>query len=525
MQRRVDREAQPTAGNADLRQLIERPFQRALDHLSEGVMLFDTHGNAVYQNAASLRIHGYAQARLTRETLAATWLGWDEKGDPLPFERWPLARVLRGEWFEGHVLRARRTDTGHEFWARCDGQPIRDDQGRTVLNLLTIRDVTVDMAAKIDAAEQQRVLCQAQQRLSLAQSISKSGLWDWDIQRGDLFWTPELFKLFGLEPRMGAPTFDSWRQVLHPDDMASAEERLHEAVQGLRPLHFEYRITRADDGQVRWILVHGDTLADAAGQPSRMLGLCLDITERKQLSDAVAQASAASTAKSMFLATMSHELRTPLNAIIGFTTLVLERVTGEINAEQEHQLTIVKRSAHQLLDLITDILDVARVEAGKLKLDMSAVSVQAVLEEQVEAMRPAAEARGLALSVAACPPDLFVRADRARLGQVVRNLLSNAVKFTDAGGITASATLGDDGHARIDVTDTGIGISPAELVMLFTPFRRSDDPRSASRGGTGLGLSISRSLVVAMGGSLTAESTHGSGSTFSIVLPRAPGEP
>lgn len=271
--------------------------------------------------------------------------------------------------------------------------------------------------------------------------------------------------------------------------------------------------------------MHADTLTDAAGQPSRMLGLCLDVTDRRQMSDAVAQASAASTAKSMFLATMSHELRTPLNAIIGFTTLVLERVTGEINAEQEHQLSIVKRSAHQLLDLITDILDVSRVEAGKLKLDMGAVPVRAVLEEQVEAMRPAAEARGLALSAAACPPALLVRADRARLGQVVRNLLSNAVKFTDEGSVSVSAASDGDGNARIEVNDTGIGISPAELATLFTPFRRSDDPRSASRGGTGLGLSISRSLVVAMGGRLTAESTHGSGSTFSVVLPLAPGEP
>src|SRR5512140_1262819 len=116
----MDREAQRTAWHADLRQLIERPFERALDHLSEGVMLFDTQGNAVYQNPASLRIHGYAQARLSREALAATWTGWDVNGDPVPFERWPLARVLRGEWFDGHVLRARRTDTGHEFWARCD---------------------------------------------------------------------------------------------------------------------------------------------------------------------------------------------------------------------------------------------------------------------------------------------------------------------------------------------------------------------------------------------------------------------
>lgn len=153
----------------------------------------------------------------------------------MPFDRWPLARVLRGEWFEGHVLRARRTDTGHEFWARCDGQPVRDDQGRTVFNMLTIRDVTADMAAKTDAAEQQRVLRQTQHRLSLAQSITKSGLWDWDIQHGDLFWTPELFELFGLVPGAGAPTFDTWRQALHPDDVAPAVQRLHEAIQARVP--------------------------------------------------------------------------------------------------------------------------------------------------------------------------------------------------------------------------------------------------------------------------------------------------
>jgi signal transduction histidine kinase len=369
-----------------------------------------------------------------------------------------------------------------------------------------------------DRVEREAELVQAQRRLSLAQVVSKSGMWDWDIPAGALHWTPEMMRLFGVAPGT-AVTFETWRSALHPDDLPGAEQRLTEAVQTRNPLSSEFRIV-LPGGQVRWIRTHGDTLYDDAGMPSRMLGLSLDVTDLKQLSLAASEAYAANVAKSMFLATMSHELRTPLNSIIGFTTLLLARAAGDITEEQERQLSIVQRSGRQLLELVSDILDIARVETGKILLEPADVHLRPLLVEQVDAIRPLAEARGLAVEVAECDDTIMVRADPRRLSQVVRNLLSNSVKYTDRGAIRIRARDHSD-NVVLEFEDTGIGMSAEETHRLFSPFRRSDNPLSAARGGAGLGLSISRSLVQAMGGTMGVESEVGRGSTFSVTLPAA----
>jgi PAS domain S-box-containing protein len=368
-----------------------------------------------------------------------------------------------------------------------------------------------------ERVERERALNEAQHRLALAQTVSKSGIWDWDIPSGELFWTPEMFRLLGFDPATTVASFDTWRRVVHPDDIEVAEDRVNTAVRTRTPMYNDYRVV-ADDGRIRWIRGYGDTLYDEAGRPLRMLGLCLDVTDLKQLSDQAAEAYAASVAKSNFLATMSHELRTPLNSIIGFTSLILEGLTGPVNAEQSRQLAIVKRSGEQLLELISELLDIAQVESGNMAIELSAVPLRPLLLEQHETLRPLAEVRGLTLEAPVCDEGLRVRADPRRLSQVVRNLLSNSVKFTDHGHVTvkvrASGTL-----AHVEIRDTGIGIANEELGRIFTPFRRASDPRSASRAGTGLGLSISRSLVLAMGGKLSVESQVGQGSTFTVSLP------
>lgn len=364
--------------------------------------------------------------------------------------------------------------------------------------------------------ERERILHDAQRRLSLAQSLSRSGIWDWDIPDGKVFWTPEMYRLLGLDPETSEASFDTWRAVLEPADLAAAEERINSSVASRMPLFNEYRV-RWPDGQTRWLRAYGDTIHDDAGVPRRMLGLCIDVTDLKHLSQQAADANAASLAKSAFLATMSHELRTPLNSIIGFTTLILDGLVGELNPEQVKQLTIVKRSGEQLLELISDILDIAKVESGGLALRQAAVPLRALLHEQCEALQPVAAGRGIALELTECAEQLTVNADSRRLSQVIRNLLANAVKFTDEGSVRIRVTKLES-TVRIDVEDSGIGIAPEELQRIFTPFRRSDDPRSASRTGTGLGLSISRSLVLAMGGDLAVESRPGQGSVFSVTL-------
>jgi signal transduction histidine kinase len=235
-----------------------------------------------------------------------------------------------------------------------------------------------------------------------------------------------------------------------------------------------------------------------------------------ELEKARDEAESASRAKTAFLATVSHELRTPLNAIIGFSSILLQ---DDVEAEQRKQLSIINRSGLQLLDLIKEILDITSIEAGHLSMQIEPVPLRRVLEEQCELLQAPARETGLYVTLLECDEALVASADQGRLSQVVRNLLSNAVKFTDRGGVTVRCRR-DGQWARIEVEDTGIGISPEHHASLFVAFQRADKSRS-NRPGTGLGLAISRRLVEAMGGEIGFESEVDRGSRFWFTVPLA----
>jgi signal transduction histidine kinase len=251
-----------------------------------------------------------------------------------------------------------------------------------------------------------------------------------------------------------------------------------------------------------------------------MIGICVDVTEAKTLVEVAASADSASQAKSTFLAMMSHELRTPLNSIIGFSSLILDGLAGDITPEQRKQLTIVRRSGEQLLELVAEILDIANIEAGRLAIELAPVQLQSLIEEQCELMKLQADERKLDLKPAVCDAAIVVRADSRRLRQVIRNLVANAIKFTDRGHVQVRVAI-DDGVARVVVEDTGIGIPSAEHNKVFTPFRRVRDLNGSERAGTGLGLAITRRLVEAMGGAIGFASESGRGSAFWFTVPLA----
>jgi signal transduction histidine kinase len=218
---------------------------------------------------------------------------------------------------------------------------------------------------------------------------------------------------------------------------------------------------------------------------------------------------------------MSHEFRTPLNAIIGFTEVLQDQIPGPLNAEQVEYLGDVNNAGQLLLRLINDVLDLAKVEAGRLELFYESFPIAQTVREAVTALRGAAEKKGIVVRLN-LPPDLgLISADQIRLKQVLFNLLSNAVKFTDRGGVTVTAAI-EDGQLHLAIADTGIGIRPEDMERIFVEFSQVDASHARRHEGTGLGLALSKRLVEAHGGRIWLESQFGTGSVFHVLLPLQP---
>ena len=222
--------------------------------------------------------------------------------------------------------------------------------------------------------------------------------------------------------------------------------------------------------------------------------------------------------KSEFLASMSHELRTPINALIGYASLMLDRIYGDLTPRQEEGLNRIQGAAQHLLALINDILDLAKIEAGRMPLHLDDVGLSEIMTEITQQIEPMVKKKKLSLNVELPSSELKLHTDRTKVKQILLNLLSNAVKFTHHGGIWVTVSK-DEEDLRFDVRDTGIGIRGVDLESIWEDFRQVDQSRTREFGGTGLGLSITRKLVDALGGHVFAESVYGKGSTFTVVLP------
>jgi PAS domain S-box-containing protein len=250
-------------------------------------------------------------------------------------------------------------------------------------------------------------------------------------------------------------------------------------------------------------------------EPELLLVISQDISERNEALEARQE----SREKSRFLAAMSHELRTPLNSILGFSQLLLTDRFGTLTEKQAKYVANVESSGQHLLLLINDLLDLSKVQAGKMDITVSAVELFEVIEESAAKMTELADAKSIQLKVAG-DTDLIVLADPLRLRQILLNLLSNAIKFTDSGSVRIAASPAGE-EVRLDVTDTGVGIDAEDLERMFEDFTQAKSGRSKSAQGTGLGLPISRRLAELMGGRIEVASKVGEGTTFSLFLPAA----
>src|SRR5437588_5246750 len=361
---------------------------------------------------------------------------------------------------------------------------------------------------------QNTALIENENKLAQAQAIAHLCYWERDLITDRLMWSSETNRVFGLSPEEDVNNFARFQELIYPEDRDMVMQAIGVALRGGPRYEVEYRVVWPS-GEVRFVYSQGDVILDEAGQPRRMFGTVQDVTERK-LVDEVKRDS---KAKSEVLSRMSHELRTQVNALLGFGQLLERQKPTEV---QRKRVGYILSAGKHLLDLINEVLDISRIEAGRMQLSLEPVCVADALEETLDLMRPLATERSIQLSASAdIDAGVHVLADRQRFKQVLVNLLNNAVKYTPFfGGVAVSYHVPGNEKVRVLVSDTGPGIPAEKLARLFTPFERLGAEQSAIEG-TGLGLALSQRLMDAMGGSIGVESAVGKGSTFWIELPLA----
>jgi PAS domain S-box-containing protein len=387
--------------------------------------------------------------------------------------------------------------------------------------LTRMNDYLINEIAERERAQSE--LQKTRERFELAVLGSRDGIWDWDVPTDEVYFAPRWKKMLGYEDEEIPNRFEEWEKRLHPDDHDRAIDSVRAYLEGKIPdYQVEFRL-RHKDGSYRWILARGLALRDSQGRPYRMSGSHTDLTARKQaeaeLHKAKEAAEVANRAKSQFLANVSHEIRTPMNGIIGMTELAL---ATDLTSKQREYLEVVQASGESLLTVINDILDISKIEAGRLELDPAPFNLHQLLDDTVKVLAVRAHQKGLELSVLvqADVPNAVV-GDAARLRQILVNLIGNAIKFTEQGKVVVEVdteSLSEkEAVLHFAVTDTGIGIPADKHHTIFEAFVQGDNSTTRKYGGTGLGLTISSRLAELMGGHIWVESNPGAGSTFHVT--------
>jgi PAS domain S-box-containing protein len=397
-----------------------------------------------------------------------------------------------------------------------------DASARAARRIVTFKDIT-----DLKAAEAQ--LREAMGHLTQVQRIAGIGSIEVDLVTGLVTWSPGACTIFGVESDAIEPTPEYILNLVHPDDRAKvAEVAARSRALGVAAAPLEYRIIRPD-GVTRIVYREYGLQFDEEGRPIRRIMTFKDITELKavevQLRDAKDAAEAASIAKSQFLANMSHELRTPLNGIIGFSEMIKLALMGPLPAVYQEYGRLIHQSGDHLHAVINDILDLAKVDAGKFELRREeGVDPRQITEACVSLMHGNADTGEVTLSFAAGDRLPALVADPTRLKQILLNLLSNAIKFTKPGGsVRVAVHRNDDGGAAFEVRDNGPGMTRLEIEVALEPFGQVRDGTLQAQEGTGLGLPLARRLAELHGGSLRIDSEKGCGTTVTVTLPAPPG--
>jgi PAS domain S-box-containing protein len=421
------------------------------------------------------------------------------------------AALLRQNCWEGEATHCRHDGTRLSVASRwalqrsIDGEPIR---------ILTINN---DITGRKHADARLALLAD---RLALATVVAQVGVSERDLASDTMTWDATMFTLYGIPPITPMP-YARWVAAVHPDDLPAVEEAARLAIAAKGQGSSEFRIT-LPGGEVRTVSEVVRAVLDEHGMPVRLIGVNMDVTGRKEAARAAEQVSQDQIRfKDAFLSHVSHELRSPLTAIKQFTTILLGGLAGDLNPEQRDYQRIVLKNVRQLQAMIDDLLEVTRLETGKLTVEPERISTADAVTDALQTLQHTATAKGVSLS-ADLPAHLPAGyADQTRLRQILIILLDNAIKFTAAGGAVRvqARLLPGSPYLLFEVSDTGCGIGPDRIERLFERLYQVSQPAMESRKGLGLGLYICKELVARQDGQIWVRSEPQVGSTFSFTLP------
>ena len=483
----------------------ERRFALFMQHLPGLAWIKDAEGRYVYANDEAERIFRMPRAELYGKT--------DE-------ELFPPETAAQ---FREHDRRALAGVGGVqviESLAHADGVvheslvskfPILGPDGRAAL----VGGIAIDITDRI---EMEAALRAQAERLQMALDSGRLGTWEWDVRTNKVAWSENLEKIHGL-PRGGFDgTFAGFQRLVHPEDRERVERAINDSFLKGSVYEVEFR-TVWPDGSTHWISGRGMAFIDESGQPIRLTGTAMDVTERKQIETSLREAD---RRKEEFLAVLSHELRNPLAPIQ--TSLYLMGQAGMTGAEIERERAVVERQVQHLTRLVDDLLDVSRISRGRIELQTKVVVLSEAIAEVVAAVKFRIDERRQELDVSLPDESIRLEADPTRLEQILLNLLTNAAKYTEIGGRIGLTAERDKDQVVVRVRDTGIGISSEMLPRIFDLFVQGERRLDQARGGMGIGLSLVKDLVEKHGGSITAHSEGpGMGSEFVVRLPVLPG--
>jgi PAS domain S-box-containing protein len=389
-----------------------------------------------------------------------------------------------------------------------------------VTELEVVREAFVNAAQLVQERSEERnrvvaALREVSERLELAQEAGGLGSFERNLLTGETKWSASLEKLYGVPAGDFGRTYEDWKRLVHPEDLAAVEAAVRISAETMTPLITEFRVTRPD-GEMRWVATQARVFVDEKGTPSRIVGVNIDITARKKAEEALKEAD---RRKDEFLAMLGHELRNPLGIIN--TSIELLRWEGPADSTLTELRVTMERQVEHMSRLLDDLLDISRINRGQIRLKKEPCNFTRTVRETAEDFRPRLEGTGVELVVDVPDRPLWVIGDRTRLVQIISNLLRNAEKYTEIGGrITVQLADSLNSTVVLTIQDTGTGMESEVLARAFAPFSQSNPGLDRRGGGLGLGLALVKGLIDLHNGKVIAHSDGpGKGSKFIITLP------